>query len=77
MQESCKIVADLVHDEMELGIPGDRIILGGMSQGGALALYSSLTLGMKIGGILGLSTWLPLQDKIKEDYKEFNNRHQC
>ena len=37
---------------------------GGFSQGGALALYTALTMEKTLGGILALSSWLPL-------YKEF------
>jgi predicted esterase len=37
-----------------------RIVLGGFSQGGALALYSGLTGKYKLAGIIGLSCWLPL-----------------
>ena len=37
-----------------------RIILGGFSQGGALAIYTGLTSQYKLAGIVGLSCWLPL-----------------
>ena len=33
---------------------------GGFSQGGALALYTALTTEKALGGILALSSWLPL-----------------
>jgi len=42
-------------------------VLGGFSQGGALALYSGLTGSVVLGGILALSTWLPLQNEISWD----------
>ena len=35
-------------------------ILGGFSQGGALALYTGLTGKYKLAGIVALSCWLPL-----------------
>lgn len=37
-----------------------RIVLGGFSQGGALALYTGLTAKFKLAGIFTLSSWLPL-----------------
>ena len=37
-----------------------RIVLGGFSQGGALAMYTGLTGKYKLAGIIGLSCWLPL-----------------
>jgi len=49
------------------GTPGNRIVLGGFSQGGALALYSGLTGPVRLGGILALSTWLPIPQEIPWD----------
>lgn len=47
--------------EEALGIPRDRIMVGGFSQGGAVALYSAFTREKQpLAGILGLSTWIPL-----------------
>ena len=53
------MVHSLVEKELQLGIPASNIVLGGFSQGGALALYSSLTCPNRLGGTLLLSTWLP------------------
>lgn len=44
----------------------DKVILGGFSQGGALALYTALTMDKPVGGIIGLSTWMPLHKKFTE-----------
>lgn len=56
----------LVDDEIKNGIPSERIIIGGFSQGGATALYTTLTSPHKFGGVLALSTWLPLHDRFPE-----------
>lgn len=50
----------MINNEIKSGVPADRIILGGFSQGGALALYAALTFPEKLAGVLGLSCWLPL-----------------
>lgn len=55
-----------VEDEIKNGIPTDRIIIGGFSQGGATALYTAITSPYKFGGLLALSTWLPLHDRIAQ-----------
>ena len=47
-------------------VPTDKVILGGFSQGGALALYTALTMDKPVGGIVGLSTWMPLHKKFNE-----------
>lgn len=50
----------LIRQEIEQGISPEHIVLVGFSQGGALALYSGLTYPKRLGGILGLSTFLPV-----------------
>jgi len=52
-------VHKLIDDEIQLGIPSSRIVVGGFSQGGGLALYSGLTYPKPLAGIVALSTWLP------------------
>ncbi|WEW61406.1 alpha/beta hydrolase family protein [Emydomyces testavorans] len=56
----------LVKEEMDKGIRPSRIVLGGFSQGGAMALITGLTSKEKLAGIFGLSCYLPLSQKIKE-----------
>ena len=54
-------VQSMIADEEKRGIDRSRIIVGGFSQGGAVALYSSFTIPQKpVAGIVGLSTWLPM-----------------
>lgn len=57
---SSRMVHSLIANEERLGIPARRIVIGGMSQGGALALFSALTYDKPLGGVIALSTWLPL-----------------
>lgn len=38
----------MIQSEIQSGIPSNRIVLGGFSQGGALALYAGLTFAGKI-----------------------------
>ena len=40
--------------------------LGGFSQGGAISIFSAITSPFKLGGIVGLSSYLLLHDKIKD-----------
>ena len=43
------------------GIARNRIMLGGFSQGGALALYHACFSTQQLAGAIGLSTYLPLR----------------
>lgn len=61
------IVDKMIEEEIANGIPSSRIVLGGFSQGGAIALYGGLSRKDKqLGGIMGLSTYLPLQSEFPQ-----------
>lgn len=56
MQET---INDLIQSQIDEGILANKILLAGFSQGGAMALYTGLHFSQRLGGILGLSTFLP------------------
>jgi phospholipase/carboxylesterase len=64
IRESDALVAALVRRERERGIAASRILLAGFSQGGAMALFTGLRFPERLGGILALSTFLPLADTL-------------
>lgn len=55
----------LIKEEMDKGIKGSRIVLGGFSQGGAVSVFTGLTHKEKLGGVFGLSCYMLLADRIK------------
>jgi len=61
IRASAAILERLVARELERGIPCDRIVVAGFSQGGAIALHMALRYPQRLAGLLALSTWLPLQ----------------
>ena len=56
----------LVAEEVAKGIPSNRIVVGGFSQGGAMSLFTGMTSPAKLGGFFGLSAYLLLHNKIKD-----------
>jgi len=52
------------EEEVKAGIPSERIMLGGFSQGGALALYTALNCKQRLGGVIALSCWAPLHKQL-------------
>ncbi|MDE2118361.1 MAG: carboxylesterase [Betaproteobacteria bacterium] len=52
----------LIAQEKQRGIPAENIYLAGFSQGGAIALQTGLHHAERLGGILALSTYLPLAE---------------
>lgn len=63
---SAEAITALVAAEVSSGIPSDRVIVGGFSQGGTLSLLIGLTTKYKLGGIVVLSGRLTLKPKIKD-----------
>jgi len=55
----------LIKKEIDGGIPSNRIVIGGFSQGGAMSILSGITYPTKLGGIFGLSSYLLLQNKFQ------------
>ncbi len=53
-------IEKLIGAERERGIAAENIFLAGFSQGGAVALHTGLRHAERLGGILALSTYLPL-----------------
>ena len=59
VRESAGIARALVDEQIARGIAGERIVLAGFSQGGAIALHAGLRFPFRVAGILALSTYLP------------------
>mgnify|MGYP001415386410 FL=1 len=57
LRASADAVARLVEREKKKGVPADRIIIAGFSQGGAVAYELGLSYPERLGGILALSTY--------------------
>ena len=74
IRDSAAAVADLIEHEIERGVPASRITLAGFSQGGAMALYCGLAGEHRLGGILALSCYLPLQSDVLPGLGEAHRR---
>lgn len=57
-------IRHLIEREIERGVPSERIILIGFSQGGAVALQTALTFEKPLAGLLGLSTYFASHQSI-------------
>jgi len=74
VHESQAYIESLISKEVARGIPANRIVLAGFSQGGAVALQTGLRHKQALAGIMALSTYLPLKASLaKEKSKE--NQH--
>jgi phospholipase/carboxylesterase len=60
-------IEKLIAQERARGIAANNILLAGFSQGGAIALHTGLRQHEALGGIIALSTYLPLAETLKEE----------
>jgi phospholipase/carboxylesterase len=58
VRQSSEQLKGLIARERDRGIAASRIVLGGFSQGGAVALYTGVRHGERLGGIAALSAYL-------------------
>lgn len=72
--QSAKGILELVAEEEKRGISRDKIVIGGFSQGGAVALTTGLLFKQidptsknspDFAGIMALSTYLPIKDHFE------------
>jgi phospholipase/carboxylesterase len=62
----------LIEREGGRGIPPERVILAGFSQGGAIVLAGGVRHAARLAGILALSTYLPLDAKTAAERSQGN-----
>ena len=65
-------IETLIRRENARGIPSERIVLAGFSQGGAMALFAGVRYGEKLAGIIGLSCYLLLAGRLAAERNSAN-----
>ena len=69
MERSSLSINKLIEDQISFGIPSEKIIIGGFSQGAAMSFYLGLKYPKKLGGIAALSGYLPLKESLSDSIK--------
>jgi len=72
MRVSIVQIEELIAREVARGIPGSNILLAGFSQGGAIVLAAGVRHAQKLGGIVALSTYLPMAEKTAAEASAAN-----
>jgi phospholipase/carboxylesterase len=72
IRESEALIRGLVEQENSRGIPCEKMVLAGFSQGCAMALHTGLRLDQSLAGIMGLSGYLPLADSVAAERQPAN-----
>ncbi|MEO8411071.1 MAG: alpha/beta fold hydrolase [Propionivibrio sp.] len=65
-------IRELIARENERGIPCQRIVVAGFSQGGAVAYTTALTHPEALAGIIALSTYIPAAELLTDEASAAN-----
>jgi len=65
LNRSAKQIQALIDREIGRGIPADRIVIAGFSQGGAVAYQAALTYAKPLAGLLAMSTYFATKESIQ------------
>lgn len=74
MKRSASQIRDLIQNEIDNGMPAERIVLAGFSQGGVMALDVALHYPKPLAGILALSTFLAEGENLATGKSAANER---
>ena len=72
LKKSVSRIHDLMQNEIDSGMPAERILLAGFSQGGVLAFHTALHYPKRLAGILALSTFLADADSLGTEKTKVN-----
>jgi phospholipase/carboxylesterase len=73
VRQSSLAVSELIAREHTRGIAANRIVLAGFSQGGAVALSAATRYPERLAGVMALSTYLPLADRLRAERAPAND----
>ncbi|HEY7866872.1 MAG TPA: carboxylesterase [Psychromonas sp.] len=65
LNRSAKQIQALIDREIDRGIPANRIVIAGFSQGGAVAYQAALSYPKPLAGLLAMSTYFATKDSIQ------------
>jgi len=66
------LVEELIAKEKKKGLPAEKIVMAGFSQGGAIALQTALRYPERLAGALALSTYLPRAASLQSERSPAN-----
>ncbi len=72
VRQSAAQVQTLIDKVIASGVPAEKILLAGFSQGGVIALHLLPRLPYKIAGVMALSTYMGMPDKLKAEMNSHN-----
>lgn len=67
IRASAAAIEQLIEREVTRGVPRNRVVLAGFSQGGAITLQAGMRAKGPLAGLMALSTYLPLAATVEAE----------
>ncbi len=67
IERSAALIEQLLDEQREAGFDAAQTVLAGFSQGGAMALHIGLRHAQRLAGIIALSCYLPMPDRLADE----------
>jgi phospholipase/carboxylesterase len=72
IRASIRLLDEMIDREIARGIAAQNVFLAGFSQGGAIVLSGGLRYAQRLGGIVALSTYLPIAERTDAEASSAN-----
>jgi phospholipase/carboxylesterase len=72
IRQSEGVVKQYIEQQIAQGIPANKIVIAGFSQGGAIALQTGVRYPQRLAGVMALSTYLPLRASVATEASNDN-----
>ncbi|KAK6534111.1 hypothetical protein TWF281_005449 [Arthrobotrys megalospora] len=70
IKESTDYILQLIKEEVDAGIPPEKIVIMGISQGCATGAIVTMRYPGTLGGFVGMSGWLPFISQVENMFRE-------
>lgn len=70
IERSSRQLEKLIRSVEATGVPSERIVLAGFSQGGVIAYHTALRHASPLAGLIAISSYLPTLEQIKHEQAE-------
>jgi len=74
IEASARHLRNLIQRELDRGMPPERILLAGFSQGGTIALHTALGYSRRLAGVLAMSAYLPTSEALEKECRDVNRQ---
>ncbi|KAG8443768.1 hypothetical protein GDO86_009085 [Hymenochirus boettgeri] len=69
----CQVLTNLINEEVKTGIMKNRILLGGFSMGGGMAMHLAYRQHRDVAGVFALSSFLNTGSVLYQELKEIES----